>query len=91
MTRTAFITLALFAQAALAGTAFAAEPNDGPKTRTQVIAEYEQARADGSFWIDAGDGNLRGLARAKLAEREQRARRDAKALAERNSTTRAGS
>jgi hypothetical protein len=91
MNRTSFITLALLAQAAFAGSAFAAGPNDGPKTRAQVIAEYEQARADGSFWIDAGDGTPRGLARAKLAEREQRAKREAQALAERNSSARAGS
>lgn len=89
MNRTPFIALALLAQAAFAGSALAADPA-GPKTRAQVIAEYEQARADGSFYIDAGDGTPRGLARARLAEREQRARA-AQALAEKSSTARAGS
>lgn len=89
MNRTPFIALALLAQVAFAGSAFAADAT-GPKTRAQVIAEYEQARADGSFYIDAGDGTPRGLARARLAEREQRAR-EAQALAERNTTARAGS
>ncbi len=46
---------------------------DGPKTRAQVLAEIEPARADGSFYA-AGDGTPRGLARARLAERESRER-----------------
>ncbi|MBX3605209.1 MAG: DUF4148 domain-containing protein [Piscinibacter sp.] len=85
-----FIALAVLAQAAIVTSAFAAETT-GPKTREQVIAEYEQARADGSFYIDAGDGTPRGLARARLAEREQRSKRDAQAVAEKKNASRAGS
>lgn len=50
----------------------AAEDN-APKTRAQVLAEIEPARADGSFYA-AGDGTPRGLARARLADRESRER-----------------
>lgn len=46
---------------------------DGAKTRAQVLAEIAPARADGSLYA-AGDGNPRGLARARLAERERRER-----------------
>lgn len=46
---------------------------DAPKTRAQVLAEIAPARADGSFYA-AGDGTPRGLARARLAERESRER-----------------
>ncbi|WP_298826635.1 DUF4148 domain-containing protein [uncultured Piscinibacter sp.] len=46
---------------------------DGAKTRAQVIAEIAPARADGSFYA-GGDGTPRGLARARLAEREARER-----------------
>jgi hypothetical protein len=56
---------------------------DGAKTRAQVLAEIAPARADGSFYA-AGDGTPRGLARARLAERESRerqARLDAEARA----------
>lgn len=84
-----FLALAAALCAPLAS--YAGSDDAGPKTRAQVLAEYEQARADGSFWIDAGDGTPRGLARARLAEREQRAQRAAQALAERNVANRAGS
>jgi len=60
--------LAAAAIALLAGSSFnalAAEDNS-PKTRSQVLAELEQARADGSFYA-AGDGTPLGLARARAA------------------------
>lgn len=47
--------------------------DEAPKTRAQVIAEFERARADGSFHA-AGDATPRGLARARLAERAERER-----------------
>lgn len=84
MNRLSVLALALLAP-------LAAVAADGPKTRAQVIAEYEQARADGSFWIDAGDGTPRGLARARLAEREQAAQREARALAARRQAGSTGS
>lgn len=87
MNRLSLVVLAALLPAALVSNAFAAEP----KTRAQVIAEYEQSRADGSFWIDAGDGSPRGLARARLIEREQRAKRAAQELAERREPSRQGS
>lgn len=80
-TRIAAAAIALLGSALLNTPAFAA---DTSKTRAQVIAEYEQARADGSFYIDAGDGTPRGLARARLAEREQRERQARTELAERS-------
>lgn len=52
---------------------------DGPKTRAQVLAELEQARADGSFYA-GGDGTPRGLARARLAEQQQKERERRAAL-----------
>lgn len=88
MNPTSLIALAALA---FASTTFAADPSHGPKTRAQVIVEYEQARADGSLHVENGDGNPRVRARAILAEREQRARREAQALAERNTTAKAGS
>ena len=87
MNRLTFIVLAALLPAALATAASAGEP----KTRAQVLAELEQARADGSFWIDAGDGTPRGLARARLVERELRLQRAAAALAERQEMARRGS
>lgn len=64
------------------GTSFhtLAADSSAPKTRAQVLAEIEPARADGSFYA-AGDGTPRGLARARLAERELR-ERQARAAAE---------
>lgn len=60
-------TLALVLGAGSSIHALAADA-DAPKTRAQVIAEIDAARADGSFYA-AGDGTPRGLARARLAER----------------------
>lgn len=62
-----------------------AADNSGPKTRAQVLAEIEPARADGSFYA-AGDGTPRGLARARLAERENR-ERQARAAADAQAAT----
>ena len=89
MNRTSLIALAVLA--ACATTGFAAEPNNGPKTRAQVIAEFEQARADGSLYVNDGEGNPRVRARTILAERAQRAQREAQALVERGGTAKAGS
>ena len=87
MNRLSLIVLAALLPAVFATQATAAEP----KTRAQVLAELEQARADGSFWIDAGDGTPRGLARARLVERELRAQQEARALAQRREASRQGS
>jgi hypothetical protein len=59
---------------------------DAPKTRAQVIAEIAPARADGSFYA-GGDGTPRGLARARLAERERLERLERIAREERASGT----
>lgn len=73
MNRKQFIaTLALALGAGSSFHTLAAEA-DAPKTRAQVIAEIDAARADGSFYA-AGDGTPRGLARARLAERDRLAR-----------------
>ena len=70
----AAIGVALAAGAALiTGSAFAADDN-GPKTRAQVYAELEQARADGSFY-SLGEGTPRRLTRARLAVQEEHTRR----------------
>lgn len=60
----------------LAGSSFnaLAADDNSPKTRAQVLAELEQARADGSFYA-AGDGTPRGLARARLAVQQEQERR----------------
>lgn len=84
--------LPLIVMAALLPAAFATQALAGePRTRDQVLAELAQARADGSFWIDAGDGTPRGLARARLVERELRAQRESAALAARRDGARQGS
>lgn len=49
---------------------------DAPKTRAQVLAELEQARADRSFYA-GGDGSPRGLARSIPAERLRQAQAQA--------------
>lgn len=67
------LAVVLTAGATFTGNAVAAD-TIGAKTRTQVIAELEQARADGSFYA-AGDGTPRGLARARFAAQEERERR----------------
>lgn len=86
MNRLPLVVLAALLPAVFATQALAAEP----RTRDQVLAELAQARADGSFWIDAGDGTPRGLARARLAERELRARQQAGELAQRRDPARQG-
>ena len=58
---------------ALTHSAFAADDN-GPKTRAQVYAELEQARADGSFY-SLGEGTPRRLTRDRLAAKEAQAKR----------------
>ena len=69
----AAIGVALAAATAFTPSAFAADDN-GPKTRAQVYAELEQARADGSFY-SLGEGTPRRLTRARLAAQEEQARR----------------
>ncbi len=71
----AALTLALTAGATFTHNAFAADDNNGAKTRAQVYAELEQARADGSFY-SLGEGTPRRLTRARLAEQLAKARRD---------------
>ena len=65
----AAITFALTTGTAFTQHAVAADDN-GPKTRAQVYAELEQARADGSFY-SGGEGTPRRLTRARLAEQEK--------------------
>ena len=69
----AAVTLAMTVGTTLSLNAVAAEDN-GPKTRAQVYAELEQARADGSFY-SLGEGTPRRLTRARLAAQEDQARR----------------
>jgi hypothetical protein len=72
------LLVAAAAVSLLAGSSFTAlAAQEGPKTRAQVLAELQQARADGSFYA-AGDGTPRGLARARLAEQEAARRADAR-------------
>lgn len=74
MNRRKLLAAAAIALSAGSGFNAVAADVDGPKTRAQVLAELEQARADGSFYA-AGDGTPRGLARARLAEQQEKARR----------------
>ena len=71
------IVVTLTAGAAFNQNAVAADDN-GPKTRAQVFAELEQARADGSFY-SGGEGTPRRLTRARLAEQERASRASADA------------
>jgi hypothetical protein len=64
----ALLTATVFARGALAADDYQ------PKTRAQVYAELEQARADGSFY-SLGEGTPRRLTRARLAAQEEQARR----------------
>lgn len=73
MNRKQLIAALAFTLAAGASFHTLAAEADAPKTRAQVLAEIAPARADGSFYA-AGDGTPRGLARARLAERESRER-----------------
>jgi hypothetical protein len=68
------IAVALTANIAFAQSATAADEPQ-PKTRAQVYAELEQARADGSFY-SLGEGTPRRLTRARLAAHEALANRD---------------
>ena len=70
----AAITVALTAGTAFTHGAFAADDNDGEKTRAQVYTELEQARADGNFY-SLGEGTPRRLTRARLAAQEAQAKR----------------
>lgn len=84
MNRTRFLAaaaIALLGQALLSTAALAGDPA-APKTRAQVRAELEQARADGSL-LAGGEGNLHARTRAKIAEYEQRTRPQAEAVATR--------
>jgi hypothetical protein len=69
----AAIAIALTAGTAFVQSAFAADDYQ-PKTRAQVYAELEQARADGSFY-SLGEGTPRRLTRARLAAPEAQAKR----------------
>ena len=69
------IALALTAGSAFVQSASAADDYQ-PKTRAQVYAELEQARADGSFY-SLGEGTPRRQTRAHLAAQEAQAKRAA--------------
>lgn len=69
----AAIIVALTAGTTFTHGAFAADDHQ-PKTRAQVYAELEAARADGSFY-SLGEGTPRRLTRARLAAQEQQALR----------------
>lgn len=73
--------IALLGQAAFSAAAVAADAA-APKTRAQVLAELEQARADGSL-LAGGEGNLHARTRAKIAEYEKRNRQPTEAVATR--------
>lgn len=73
--------IALLGQAVFTTAALAGDPA-APKTRAQVRAELEQARADGSL-LAGGEGNLHARTRAKIAQYEQRTQQPADAVAAR--------